>query len=222
MIHWPVAGMRPEEMMAALNQVVSAGKARYVGCCNYPAWLLAHSNAIAQQNGWPQLVCNQIAYNLIERGVEIEILPQAVAGQIAITAYRPLVAGLLAGKYRAGQSISPDTRAQTDTRLLTWLAQFGDRVEKFNQMAAERNLHPAQLAIAWVRSSPAVTAPIVGVSSLSQLETSLGAFEIDLTAGEVEELNRLFDTEIYEEGIQLFPGLKYNFPRLRRNLTLLG
>ncbi|OUC07540.1 hypothetical protein RY27_14310, partial [Litorilinea aerophila] len=91
LIHWPVEGMRPLEIMEALNQVVTQGKARFVGCCNYPAWLLAHSNAIAARNGWAPLVCNQVAYNIIERGVEVEILPQAMAEGIAITAYRPLV-----------------------------------------------------------------------------------------------------------------------------------
>ena len=60
LIHWPVEGMRPGEIMEALARVVEQGKARFVGCCNYPAWLLAHSNAIASENGWPRLVCNQI------------------------------------------------------------------------------------------------------------------------------------------------------------------
>jgi aryl-alcohol dehydrogenase-like predicted oxidoreductase len=220
MIHWPVAGMRPVEMMEALNQVVTQGKARYVGCCNYPAWLLAHSNAIAERHGWPRLICNQVAYNPIERGVEVEILPQAIAEQIAITVYRPLVAGLLAGKYKAGQAITTDSRAGADARLLTWLAQFGEPMERFNQFAAARKLHPAQLAIAWVRHSPAVTCPIVGVSSLSQLQTSVKAFEVDLTAEDYEQVTRLFNAEVQEEGLQRFPGLQYNFARLRRTLFL--
>ncbi len=221
MIHWPVEGMNPAEIMAALNQVVSQGKTRYVGCCNYPAWLLAHSNTLAVRNGWPSLVCNQVAYNLVERGVEIEILPQAMVEPVAITVYRPLAAGLLAGKYQAGQVSLIDTRAQTDSRLLTWLAQYGDSVDRFNQFAAERGVHPAQLATAWVRYSPAVTTPIVGVSSLSQLQTSIEAFELDLDDEEYEAITRLFDTEIKEEGLQKFPGMRYNFPRLRRNLNLV-
>lgn len=222
MIHWPVEGMQPVEMMEALNRVVSQGKARYVGCCNYPAWLLAHSNAIAERNGWPRLVCNQIAYNPIERGVEVEILPQAVAEQIAITVYRPLVAGLLAGKYKAGQAVSGDSRAGTDSRLLTWLAQYGEPMERFNQFASERQLYPAQLAIAWLRFSAAVTCPIVGVSSLGQLLASIKAFEVDLTVEDYEQVTRIFDAEVKEEGLQRFPGIIYNFPRLRRNLHLLG
>ena len=196
MIHWPIEGMNVTEVMEALNRVVAQGKARYVGCCNYPAWLLAYSNAIAAQHSWPQLVCNQVAYNPIERGVEVEILPQAMAEKIAITVYRPLVAGLLAGKYRGGQPLPTDSRAQTDSRLLTWLAQYGDQVDRFNQLATARGVHPAQLAIAWVRFSPAVTNPIVGVSSLRQLESSLAAFELELTAEEYEELTQLFRAEV--------------------------
>ncbi|MEW5960250.1 MAG: aldo/keto reductase [Chloroflexota bacterium] len=222
MIHWPVAGMNPAEIMEALQQVVRQGQARYVGCCNYPAWLLAHSNAIAERHGWPRLICNQVAYNPIERGVEVEILPQAMAEPIAITVYRPLVAVLWAGKYKAGQSIVADSRAGDDARLLTWLAQYGEPMERFNQFAAGRGLHPAQLAIAWVRYSPAVTCPIVGVSSLNQLETSIRAFEVDLTAADYEQVTHFFDAGVKEEGVQHFPGLKYNFPRLRRDLHLVG
>jgi aryl-alcohol dehydrogenase-like predicted oxidoreductase len=222
MIHWPMAGMKPEEIMGALNQVVSQGKARYVGCCNYPAWLVAHSNAIAARNGWPPLICNQVAYNLIERGVEIEILPQAVAEKIAITVYRPLTAGLLAGKYQAGQALPEDARVNTDARLLTWLAQFGESVDRFNGFAAERGVHPSQLATAWVRHSPGVTSPIVGVSSLSQLQTSIGAFDLELSDEEYETVTRLFATEIREEGLQRFPGIRFNFPRIRRDLKLVG
>jgi aryl-alcohol dehydrogenase-like predicted oxidoreductase len=222
MIHWPVEGMRPQEIMEALNQVVSQGKARYVGCCNYPAWLLAHSNAISERNGWAPLVCNQVAYNLIERGAEIELLPQALANRVAVTAYRPLVSGLLAGKYKAGQIPSSDSRAITNARLLTWLAQHGDSMDRFSQFAAERGVHPAQLATAWVRYSPAVTSPIVGVSTLSQLQVSIGAFGFDLGDKEYEAISHVFDTEIKEEGLQRFPGKRYNFPRLRRNLNLIG
>jgi aryl-alcohol dehydrogenase (NADP+) len=220
MIHWPIEGMRPREIMEALNGVVTQGKARYVGCCNYPAWLFAHSNAIAERNGWPPLVCNQVAYNVIERGIEIELLPQAVAEEVAITAYRPLASGVLAGKYEAGQHPPTDSRAPADTRILTWLAQHGDSMERFNQYAAERGVHPAQLAVAWVRHSPGITSPIVGASSLSQLETSVGAFEFDLSDVEYDTITHMFETEVKEEGLQRFPDKIFNFPRLRRNLNL--
>ena len=221
LIHWPVQGMDPTEIMGALSQVVAAGKARYVGCCNYPAWLFAHHNAIAAAHGWPKLVCNQIAYNIIERGVEVEILPQAMAEQVAITAYRPLVQGLLTGKYRWGQPLPDNTRGQTSSQIITWLSQYGESVDRFIRFAEARGVSPLTLAIAWVRHSPAVTAPIIGVSSLRQFEETLAAFDYTLSAEEYAELTYLFDTEVKEEGLQRFPGLRYNFPRLRRNLTLL-
>ena len=222
LIHWPVVGMHPEKTMEALNKVVTQGKARYVGCCNYPAWLFAHSNAIAQRSGWASFVCNQIPYNLIERGVEIEILPQAVAEKVAIIAYRSSAIGLLSGKYRPGEELPANTRSLSISQIITWLSQHGEGIERFNRFAADRGIHPVHLAVAWVRYSPAVTSPIVGVSSLSQLDTALGAFDLDLSADEYEEVTRMFDTAVKEEGFQRFPGLKYNFPRLRRNLNLIG
>jgi aryl-alcohol dehydrogenase-like predicted oxidoreductase len=221
MIHWPVPGMRPLEIMEALNRVVEQGKTRYVGCANYPAWLLAHSNAIAERNGWPPLICNQLAYNIFERGIEVEILPQAVAEKVAITTYRPLAEGLLTGKYKAGAPLPANSRGQTSPLVITWLSQHGESIDRFNRYAADLGVHPAQLAIAWVRYSPAVTSPIVGVSALHHLQTALDAFNFDLTAEQYEEVTLMFDTVVKEESLQLFPGRRYNFPRLRRSLSLL-
>jgi len=215
MIHWPRVGMQPKEIVGALNEVVTQGKARYVGCCNFPAWLYAHLNAIAERNNWPTLICNQVPYNLIERGVEVEILPQAVAEPMAITTYRPLVMGLLAGKYAVGQPLPANSRGQTDARIPAWLDKYGESIKSFAQFAADRGVHPAQLAISWVRHSPAVTAPIVGASSVDQLQATVAAFDFDLTDREYTELTDLFDTEVKEEA-----GGK--FPALRRDLNLLG
>jgi len=222
MIHWPIPGMDPYEVMEALNDVVQQGKARYVGCCNYPAWLFAHSNAIAQRNGWAPLVCNQVAYNLFERGIEVEILPQAVADNVAITAYRTLAMGLLAGKYSQGQALPIDARGATDSRVITWLTQHGRSIELFKQYAAELGVHAAHLAMAWVRHSPGVTAPIVGVSSLRQLKAALEGFDLVLTDEQHAKITAMFNTEVTEEGLQLFPGMNYNFPRLRRNTNLVA
>jgi 1-deoxyxylulose-5-phosphate synthase len=220
MIHWPVVGMNLTEMMGALNEVVQSGKARMVGCCNFPGYLLSSSNAIAAKNGWARLACNQVAYNLFERGVEVEILPQAILDGIAVTAYRPLAVGLLSGKFRPGMQMDTTTRGASDSRVITWLAQHGAEIERFLCFAEDKNLHPAQLAVAWVSHSAAVTAAIVGVSSLSQLESSVKAVEVQLTEADYQTITAIFHTEVLEEGLQLFPGLKYNFPRIRRNLSV--
>lgn len=222
LLHWPVPGMNPVEIMEALSKVVAAGKARFVGCCNFPAWLLAHCNSIAAANGWPRLVNNQVAYNIIERGIEVEILPQAVAEHIAITAYRPLAMGLLTGKYRWGQPLPDNSRGQTSSQIITWLSQYGPGLDRFIDFAAKLGVEPGVLAAAWVRYSPAVTSPIIGVSSLHQLQAGIDAFDCNLSVEEYDEITWMFDTEVKEEGLQRFPGLRYNFPRLRRNLDLLG
>jgi 1-deoxyxylulose-5-phosphate synthase len=222
LIHWPVEGMNPTEIMGALNTVVESGKTRYVGCCNFPAWLLAHHNAIAAANGWARMINNQIAYNIIERGVEVEIFPQAVAEDIALTAYRSLIQGLLTGKYRWGQPLPGNTRGQTSAQIITWLSQYGESVDRFIAFADERGITPTTLAIAWVRHARPITAPIIGVSSLPQLEDALESFDYDLSDEDYKQVTYLFDTEPKEEGLQRFPGLKYNFSRLRRNLNLVS
>jgi aryl-alcohol dehydrogenase-like predicted oxidoreductase len=220
MVHWPVRGMNLTEMMSALNQVVESGKTKLIGCCNFPAYLVASANNIATENGWEKMVCNQVAYNLFERGIEVEILPHALLEGIEVTAYRPLAVGLLTGKFRQGQPMNAATRGATDSRVITWLTQHGAAIESFIAFANEKGVHPAQLAIAWVKHSEAITCPIVGVSSLNQLQSNLDASEIKLSDEEYRKISGFFDTEVKEEGLQLFPGLTYNFPRLRRELNV--
>lgn len=216
MIHWPRQQMAIEPMMEALNKAVEAGKTRFIGCCNFPAWLLAHCNAVAASNSWAQMVNNQIPYNLFERGAEVEVLPQAAATNIAITTYRSLALGLLAGKYKPSEPLPEDSRGQTDKRVPLWLDRYSDALTGFNQFAADRNLHPAQLAATWVRHSPGVAAPIVGVSSERQLHASLEAFDVELSAEEYTELTNMFSaTEVKEES-------GGNFAPLRRSMTLVA
>lgn len=198
LIHWPKQGMDCVQIMRALNDVVERGKTRYVGCSNYPAWLYAHSNAIAAENGWAPLVCNQVPYNLIERGIEVEILPQAVAGKVVITTYRPLAIGLLTGKYRPGERLPEDSRGSGDHRLGDWLAEYGDGVSGFLGMAADLEVHPATLATAWNIGAPGVTSAIIGVSSRSQIDASIQAADFQLSAEQYADLTAVFDTEVKE------------------------
>lgn len=216
LIHWPIAGMQPTAIMEALAKVVDQGKAKLVGCCNYPAWLFAHSNAIASEYGWPSLICNQIPYNLIERGAEVEILPQAYAENIAITVYRPLVLGLFSGKYKPGEPLPAQSRADSDPRIELWLNRFADAFTKFLAFAEARNLPPAQVALAWLRSVPAVTCPIVGVSSFRQLQPSIDAFDVELEVDEVSQITAMFAAAEVQE---ISGG---RFPELRRVYRLTG
>ena len=215
LIHWPREGIRPREVMAALHEVVTAGKARYVGCCNYPAWLVERSNAIAAIEGWTPLTCNQIPYNLIERGVEVAVLPHAMTTGTAITVYRPLLMGLLTGKYRPGQPPPSGSRAETKKRVRKWLTRYAKGLGSFLEYAERLGVSPVQLAIAWVRHCPAVTCPIVGIGSQDQLDMTLRAFDLDLTDEQHTDVAELFDAAVKEES-----GGGYR--NLRRNLTLVS
>jgi aryl-alcohol dehydrogenase-like predicted oxidoreductase len=208
MIHWPKPGMRPAEIMRALNEVVRAGKARFVGCCNYPAWLLCHSNALAAVNAWAPLVCNQVPYNPIERGVEVEVLPQAKAEGIAITIYRALLMGLLAGRYKPGEPIPEDSRGRSDDRIVGWLERFSNGMNAILELAGARNVSPGHIAVGWLKACPAVTCPIIGSSRLDQLEDNIRAFECNLTPEERKRISDAFGAEVKEESGNAFMELR--------------
>jgi aryl-alcohol dehydrogenase-like predicted oxidoreductase len=214
LIHWPRPGMDPEAIVRALEGVVRAGKARHVGCCNFPAWLLARLNAVATEAGAPKLVSHQVPYNLIERGVEVEVLPQAAAERIAVTCYRPLMAGVLAGKYDPGAPMPADSRAGNDERIPKWVADHAAGVRKLFEVAKRRGVPPAHVAIAWLRSRAGVACPIVGVSSRDQFAEAVGAFDCELSAGEGKELESAFATEVRE--------VSQNYGPLRRAFDLIA
>lgn len=215
MIHWPQAGMQLEEMMGALDQVVRQGKTRFVGCSNFPAWLFAQANAVAQAKGLTPLVYNQVPYNLIERGVEIEILPQAQALGIALGTYRPLCLGLLTGKYRSNTILPADSRVQRNQQARLMLDRYGLSLDRLADLAEVWGYIPVQLAIAWVRYAPAVTSPVIGASSLGQLEMALGGFEFDLTEDQYLEVTQLFDAALYEESAGQFAQRRRMFNMLQ-------
>jgi aryl-alcohol dehydrogenase-like predicted oxidoreductase len=216
MIHWPRAQMRIEPMMEALDKAVRAGKTRFVGCSNFPAWLLAHCNAAAERHGWAKLTCNQVNYSPAVRGVEVEILPQALAEKIAITTYAPMMGGVLAGRYKVGEPIPADSRGSGDPRMEARLEQLSERLPRYERLAAEIGLTPGQLALAWVNHSPAVTSPIVGCSTRVQVEETIPAFDVELTDEQYAAVNAIFADEPAEN------SQGNNFPRLRVAFDLVA
>ncbi|MDZ7269269.1 MAG: aldo/keto reductase [candidate division KSB1 bacterium] len=215
LIHWPKPGMRLEEVMRALDHVGRQGKARWVGCCNYPAYLFVLSNAVAAQANLRPFDCLQIPYNLIERGAEVEVLPMAHALGVAVMAYRPLAMGLLTGRYAGTEELPADSRAVNDERIGRWLAAYSEDLARLAEYARQNNLSLSDVALAWLRASPAVTCPVVGVSSLAQLQACLSGFALELEPQERELIGNLLRTEVREEA-----GGAYK--ALRRNLTLVS
>ncbi|HEX5468453.1 MAG TPA: aldo/keto reductase [Gaiellaceae bacterium] len=178
-----------EETMEALHDIVRAGKARYLGASSMFAWQFAKAQKVAEQHGWTPFVSMQNHYNLVYREEEREMIPLCIDQGIGVLPWSPLARGLLTGtRKREGERVT--RRAETDgaaDRLYGRPEDF-DVAERVAQIAGERELSPAQVALAWLLGKPGVTAPIVGATRLAHLEDALAATELKLSAAEVERL----------------------------------
>lgn len=171
-----------EETLRALDDLVHQGKILYIGASNYAAWQIEKALGISAREGIARLVCIQPMYNLIKRQAEVEILPMAQAENLAVTPYSPLAGGLLTGKYFGGK-MPEDARLSKNKVYATrygepWMQEVAARFVAF---AREHGYDPASLAVAWVRSHPAVTAPIVGARNVAQLRPSLDSLKVEMT-----------------------------------------
>lgn len=171
-----------EEPLRALDDLVHQGKILYPGVSNWAAWQIATALGISAREGLARFECIQPMYNLIKRQAEVEILPLAQAEQVGVISYSPLGGGLLTGKY--GTTRRPECGRLVENQL--YATRYGDPAyyeiaERFTAQAQERGVHPASLAVAWVMSHPAITAPIIGARNVEQLEASLAALNVHKT-----------------------------------------
>jgi aryl-alcohol dehydrogenase-like predicted oxidoreductase len=180
-----------DETMEALHEVVRAGKARYIGASSMYAWQFAKAQSTAALHGWTRFVSMQNHYNLVYREEEREMIPQCIDQGVAVLPWSPLARGLRAGtRTREGERLTK--RANTDT--------FGDTlyhpevdfavVDRVTEVAAERGIPSAQVALAWLLHKPGVTAPIVGATKALHVEDALAAAELRLTDDEVARLEQ--------------------------------
>jgi 1-deoxyxylulose-5-phosphate synthase len=174
-----------EETMDALHDVVRAGKARYIGASSMYAWQFAKAQSVART----RFVSMQNHYNLVYREEEREMIPQCMDQGVAVLPWSPLARGLLAGtRTRDGEKLT--TRAQTDSfgdSLYTPEVDFAV-VDRVAEVARERGVAPAQVALAWLLGKPGVTAPIVGATKLEHLDDAIVAEQLSLSAEEVTRL----------------------------------
>ncbi|HEU5420953.1 MAG TPA: aldo/keto reductase [Streptosporangiaceae bacterium] len=177
-----------EETMQALDDVVRAGKARYIGASSMFAWQFAKAQHAASQAGGTRFVSMQNHYNLIYREEEREMLPQCIDQGVAVIPWSPLARGVLAGnRTRAGERRT--TRANSDPfGDSLYSASDFDVVDRVVEVAAERSVPPAQAALAWLLGKPGVTAPIVGATRPGHLEDALAAVDLSLSDEEVRRL----------------------------------
>jgi aryl-alcohol dehydrogenase-like predicted oxidoreductase len=177
-----------EETMEALHDVVRAGKARYIGASSMYAWQFAKAQRVAERNGWTPFVSMQNHYNLVYREEEREMIPQCIDQGVGVIPWSPLARGLLTGtRTRSGEKKT--VRAETDAfGDSLYGPQDFDVVDRAAEVAAERGVPPAQLALAWLLHKPGVTAPIVGATKIGHLEDALAAAELSLSEDEVARL----------------------------------
>ncbi|WP_445185617.1 aldo/keto reductase [Pseudonocardia sp. Cha107L01] len=175
-----------EETLRALDDLVTAGKIRYVGVCNVPAWVAAQSQTIAHFRGWAPVTALQVEYSLLQRTPEGELLPMAEALGVGVLPWSPLRGGLLSGKYvrdggapadspRAGRMSGPTER--------DWVV-----IDAVARVAAEIGVGSAEIALAWVRSRPSVTSTLIGARTPAQLRANLASLEITLTPEQLTAL----------------------------------
>lgn len=164
LIHEPDPTTPLEETLDALDDLVHEGKVHYIGASNMPAWLTAKGLWVSDRNGWEQLRWVQNAFSLLERRDEVEMLPLCEDQGLGYTPFSPLAGGLLTGKYRLEDDYPEGSRMtmRPEPYLRHWTPETFAALDRLSAAAAERDVSPAGLALAWVMEHPTVTAPIVG------------------------------------------------------------
>lgn len=176
-----------DETMRALDDLVRAGKVRYIGFSDTPAWKVAQAQVLAQFCHWTPLIALQIEYSLVERTVEGELIPMAREMGLGVTPWSPLKGGLLSGKYtRANAGQVQEGRGEFAAKALN--DRIYGIIDALKRVAQELNTTPARVALAWVQAQSGVTSTIIGARTISQLEDNLAALECQIPAEQMAAL----------------------------------
>jgi len=179
-----------EETLDALNDLVKAGKVRYLGYSNWPAWKAALAIQIQKDNGLARFTSGQMHYSLTSRDVEHEVIPFMRHSGLSLTVWSPLAGGFLSGKY------TRDTLKKSGYRLSSFDFLPFDKekgfelIERLREIAVAHEASVAQIALAWLLAKPIVASVILGASKMAQLEDNLGAVQVRLSGEELSELDR--------------------------------
>ncbi|MGC9400093.1 MAG: aldo/keto reductase [Anaerolineae bacterium] len=184
-----------EETLRALDDLVRQGKILYPAASNFAAWQVEKALGISAREGWAPFAVLQPMYNLVKRQAEVEILPMAQAENLGVIPYSPLGGGLLTGKYGPDKRPEKGRLVENEMYQVRYGADWVYEVAQvFVDFARARGYDPVALAVAWVGSHPAVTAPIIGARNVAQLEGSLRALEMEMTPELRAEISALSPT----------------------------
>ncbi len=189
--HWADLSTPIEETLGALDDLVRAGKVRYLGASNYPAWRLMEALWQSDRRGYARFESYQPQYSLMQRaGFEIEAMPLCRHHGLGVIPYSPLACGFLTGKYRRGEPPPMGARAKEVNELYCndtgWAV-----IDALTAIAQAHGKTVSQTALAWLLGNPVVTAPIIGANHVGQLRESLGAAGYRLAAEEMARLNEV-------------------------------
>lgn len=194
-----------EETLQALDAIVRAGKARYIGFSNWPAWKVAAAIEMQRANGWAQFSHGQLMYSLIGRDIETDFFPLASHYGIGLTAWSPLAGGFLSGKY------GRDNPGDADDRLANYEGLPIDRdkgfavIDRMREIAAAHDATVAQVALSWLLSRDQVSSVILGATKMHQLEDNLAAVNLALDPAEFKDLDRMTRQP------RAYPGIMINW-----------
>lgn len=179
-LHRPSQTIPQDETLRACDDLIRAGKVRYIGCSTHPAWMVMEALATSEKYGLARYISEQPPYNLLDRRIENELVPLALKHGLALLPWSPLAGGILAGRYPV-----ETTDYAEDSRAARAGAMFQARVSRRGrevaaqvaQMARERGMTGSQLALLWVKDQPGITSPIIGPRTMAHLEDALGVLD---------------------------------------------
>ena len=179
-LHRPPLAYPQEETLRAFDDLIRAGKVRYIGCSTHPAWMVMEALSISERYGLNRYISEQPPYNLLDRRIENELVPLCQKYDLAIIPWSPLAMGILAGRYPQTGTFPEDSRAQLwdNNMVKVRITQRGLDVGKaVSDMAQERGLTASQLGLLWAKDQPGVTSPIIGPRTLAHLEDALAVLD---------------------------------------------
>ena len=187
-----------EQTMRAMDDLVTQGKVRYIGCSNFNGWELMKCIAISEKHGWNKFITLESMYSLAARGLEYELIPACLDQGVVVLSYSPLHAGLLTGKYRRDKPWPAGTRIVSPEEAGTWKFNpeilFGI-IDELDSIAKERNVSVAQVALNWVLQKPGICSIIFAARNAAQAEENLKSAGWQMTPEEVARLDAVSKLE---------------------------
>ncbi|WP_347158746.1 aldo/keto reductase [Pontibacter chitinilyticus] len=191
-VHGVDEAMSVEQIMHTLHDVVMTGKVRYIGVCNWPAWMVMKALGIARQQGWHEFIAMQYFYSIADRDSEHDLLPLAQDQHLAFMPWSPLAGGFVSGKYtRDNQNTGGDSRRDTFDFPPINKDKAYDIIDVLQEVADAHKVSAAEIALAWVRLQQGVTSTIIGAKKVEQLHSNIHSTELQLSSEEVERLNEI-------------------------------